>query len=218
MRCSLALIAGCGLSLLFGCSGENHSNAAQERGEGVKQPIDGAQPHERHKIAQETSPEIVIERGVTIATNSGSVHLANGIKLNGPQGQAIFDTQSGKLAYAAYTCAHADCPGNQPGRGPHCFAHPVPADRVDEQGYAILRHDVKRAVLNVRCPECRRYDGIVYYHLPEVAAKRATLDAEMADSIAAIRAAGGQLPPGVRPPMEIMRERAMQPRLYLVPE
>ena len=204
--------------MLVGCGKENHSNAAQERTEGQKPSTDGHETPEPHKIAQETTNEIVLERGVTIETDGGSVHLANGIKLNGPQGHAILDTESGKLAYAAYTCAHVNCPGHAQGRGPHCFVHPVPADHVNEQGYAVLRHDVKRAALDVSCPECGRFDGIVYYHLPEVAKKRAELDDELAAAIAAIRDAGGQLPDGVRSPAEIMRERAKQPRLYLVPE
>ena len=119
------------------------------------------------------------------------------------RGDVIVAPGARELAFRAYTCTNPDCPNRERGSAgrPFLFTWPDPLWKVDEQGQ--LQFDVvpDRAAETVRrgglpeptCPGClerrakegesvetrQRYrNWVVYYELPESAARRKELDAE----------------------------------------
>jgi hypothetical protein len=119
------------------------------------------------------------------------------------RGDVIVVPGSRQLAFRAYMCTNPDCPNRERGTGdrPFLFTWADPLWKVDEQGQ--LQFDVvpDRAAETLRrgglpeptCPGClelRAKDGeppetrqryrnwVVYYELPESAARRKELDAE----------------------------------------
>lgn len=119
------------------------------------------------------------------------------------RGDVIVAPGSRDLAFRAYTCTNPDCPNRERGTAgrPFLFTWADPLWKVDEQGQ--LQFDVvpDRAAETLRrggqpeptCPGClelrakdaetaeirQRYrDWVVYYELPESAARRQELDAE----------------------------------------
>ena len=119
------------------------------------------------------------------------------------RGDVIVAPGSRELAFRAYTCTNPACPNRERGTAgrPFLFTWADPLWKVDEQGQ--LQFDVvpDRAAETLRrggqpeatCPGClelrsrdaetaeirQRYrDWVVYYELPESAARRKELDAE----------------------------------------
>lgn len=119
------------------------------------------------------------------------------------RGDVIVAPGSRELAFRAYMCTNPSCPNRERGSAgrPFLFTWPDPLWKVDEQGQPQFDVVPDRAAETLRrgglpeptCPGClelRNKDGepaetrqryrnwVVYYELPESAARRKELDAE----------------------------------------
>jgi hypothetical protein len=129
-----------------------------------------------------------------------------------PPPMANYDQATGRWTWPAFQCRNPACKA-QTGK-PLLFACEIPGVTLGDDGNPVFPPDT--ATGGATCPRCRQQN--VYVHtLPEVAARRAELEAELAASRAARQqgtAASGQH----RPPQEIMDEISALPKLYLVEE
>jgi hypothetical protein len=129
---------------------------------------------------------------------------------------AHYDQATGRWTWQAFECRNPACSA-QTGR-PLLFAHMIAGVTVGENGKTVFPKDA--AMDGATCPRCNQTN--VYIHtLPEVAARRAELEAELAASRAAHQRAREQrtAPSGdYRPPQQIMDEMTALPKLYLVQE
>jgi hypothetical protein len=155
---------------------------------------------------------------VTVKTESGSRRFENGLKVAANRAEVFVDEQTGRQAWPALTCNDPACPHNAARDGPLVFVYPVPATGVDEDGNLVVPDSVPLSRRRPRCPECGKSEHVSDYVLPETARRRDRLDAEIEAARAALRRSGGKkMPEGVRSPIEILRERAQLPELYLIP-
>jgi hypothetical protein len=133
-----------------------------------------------------------------------------------PPPMANYDQASGRWTWRAFQCRNPACRA-QTGK-PLLFARVIPGVTLRDNGYP--RFPIDAAMGGATCPRCNQTN--VYIHtLPEVAARRAELETELAASRAARQRAREQrtAPSGDhRPPMQIMDEMTALPKLYLVPE
>ncbi|MCG8583341.1 MAG: hypothetical protein MI757_01345 [Pirellulales bacterium] len=164
--------------------------------------------------AEGVEPGGVLMRGITIETDDGKLELKNAVVTRGPTGRAWRDPETGRLVWRAWTCLDPVCTANRERSDSHVFIHEIPGARIVSEGY-IVTDNPADSFLPV-CPLCNKSNMVREYVHPDVAARRQELDAELRLARSA-RKAGQDLPDSVRTPMEIMRERALLPRLYLAP-
>ena len=214
-----------GLLLASGCIDSQDPSAMQDGAtqDGATQLKDASKtdsdevPDPPHEVVEmiDVGPALphrpgeVLQRGVTIHSEQGDVELTNGILVYGDANAAMQDPETGQLAWRAMTCKNPKCPSAaQP--GPHIFAHSVAGATVDSEG--VIQAKGPPDVLTPVCPACKRRNTVEEYVLPEVVKRHAELDEELSALSAT------PLPAGVRPPMEIVRDRLLQPQLYLLPQ
>ena len=162
----------------------------------------------------EVAPVAPPQHGVTIETDAEKIELDDAVVTQGDQGQAIVDDKTGQLVWPALTCTDAECPSREAEHQPFVFVFPLRGARLDTEGYVVVPGDVSPNEQIPECPVCGKRGRVERYVLPEALRRQGELDRELKASRTALRA-GGVVPPGVRPPMEIMRERTQLPQLYL---
>jgi hypothetical protein len=125
---------------------------------------------------------------------------------------AHYDQATGRWTWPAFECRNPACKV-QTGKA-LLFACEIPGVTLGDDGFPVFPPDT--ATGGATCPRCRQ-QNVYIYTLPEAAARRAELEAELAASRAVRRqgtAASGQH----RPPQQIMDEMTALPKLYLAPE
>jgi len=135
--------------------------------------------------------------------------------MHGDANNAWHDHETGKLAWRALTCRNPACPGRGSQGGPDIFVHAPAGAVLDAAGDVHVPGVPQPAV--PPCPKCGKHESVCEYELPEIAKRRAELEEELLVSRATRRRAAAP-PAGVRPPMEIIKDLTLLPRLYLIPD
>jgi hypothetical protein len=137
------------------------------------------------------------------------------------QGAAYFDPQSQQVTWPAYTCMNAKCKGQGKDGRPYLFVRKLPDVSVAADGRIELGPKASQKLLSApTCPACNSNGWTGAYEPPEVAERRALLEAELAESRAARQKAkriGTAMPTDHRTPVVIMQDLSTLPKLYLLP-
>jgi hypothetical protein len=129
---------------------------------------------------------------------------------------AHYDQATGRWTWQAFQCRNPACRA-QTGK-PLLFAYEIPGVTLGDDGKPVFPPEA--AMEGATCPRCHQKN--VHVHtLPEAAARRAELEAEVAASRAdrqRAREQGTAASGGHRPSQAIFDEMAALPKLYLLPE
>ena len=199
-----------------GCSDDlrSHVRDTSDESAEILRPPNERTSLEHFGDAEAVEPGGILRRGVAVPTESGEVVFDDAIATKGPTGFAWQDPETGKMAWRAHTCTNAQCQGSLDAKRPFVFVHEIPGAVVDERG-TIQKASVPIQAFVPKCPACGRVDSVQEFVHPDVAKRQAELDAELKLARRIYRARQ-PYPAGVRPPLEIMRERALLPRVYLL--
>ena len=222
---TLSKLAALFVLLILATSGCNSDEAVsssdnaviREPAEIVKE-MDAASPSQREQLSAELKRsldaceyngapynKLAVKRtgeSLNVMTSSGEEFSVAPAHANGFRGNNLIDRESGKPMWPALTCYNAACSGRK---------------AAGKQPFVFIQTTSRAAnsLPSLQCPACGQQEHVHRYQTPESIQRRADLEAELVAS----RAARASSQAGDhRPPVEILREIATLPQLYLIEE